>query len=214
MHFQPGLTEDCINHSWYQVNLNLDSLASVRRMTIVGGDFNQRPDKWGELPTNGLETDPNCWYRRASTAHLNQSLVAAQDCGANPTYDRYYDVVWAYPGSGGGTNPTATSFCEQFTYVNDVDLLGSPPDPNDATNSCTDANLNGVLDKGRIDYLWTSYEGSTGSAWKPPHPVISGLIEFASADLGLSLDAGTLASSYADHRAVQAVLTWPAAMLP
>jgi endonuclease/exonuclease/phosphatase family metal-dependent hydrolase len=215
VHFRTNMDDSCLNHTWFQANSNIESAFPIRRMTILGGDVNRKPDRHRvagvETAASGLETDPNCWYRRASAAHLNDSLLDGA-CGT-AAYDRYYDTVWTYPGSGGGTNPTATSFCEQFTFNNAVDLLGSGPDTNDVSNSCTDvAPIDDALDKSRIDYVWISYERADGSAWTPPATAVAPHIAFASADFGLSLDVGDLAESYSDHRAVQTLLTWPAVM--
>ena len=214
IHFRTDGSNACLNDAWDRANNALDSLTSIRRMTIMGGDVNRRPDTRAETIAEGLETDPFCWYRRVSAAHGN-NLVTGENCLAegNFTKDRYYDTVWTHTGSGGGTNPTATSFCQQFTRVNVFDLPQT--DTNGVANSCTDLNLNNELDKSRIDYIWVSYEKANGVPWTPPTPAVAAHIPFASADLGISLEpTDDVAKRYADHRAVQSLLTWPATMAP
>ena len=218
VHYVPSsMTTECTNHSLFNTNAKLDAVAPVRRMTILAGDFNQRPDKRAEEAVNGLEADPECWYRRASAAHAT-NIVTQEGCGS-PAHDRYYDTVWLYPGSGGGTNPTATSFCEQYTYDNVLAPLSA--DLDQATNSCTDLVENGSgdpslegngLDKARIDYIWTSYERADGLVWNVPAPTVAAFVQYASADLGMSFSADSAGTRYSDHRATEAVLTWPSAM--
>lgn len=214
LHLLTTIGEACIYDHLNRANNQIEAAFPQRWMTVLAGDLNRRPDFRGNLPTNGLETDPNCWYRKITPAQDNVSLVSGENCGTGGI-KRYYDTVWLYPGSGGGTNPTATSFCEQFTFNNDLAL--GDVDIRDATNSCTDLVTNSQepepgqdgMDKSRIDYIWTSYEYANGTVWKPPAAVIAPFIEYASADLGQSLDAANLAEFYADHRAVQALVAWP-----
>lgn len=214
VHWAVGLSNNCLVEVNNKANDQIETQWNQRWMTVLAGDFNERPDARGELPTNGLETDPNCWYRKMTPAQDNVSPISGDNCGGSG-YDRYYDTVWVHPGSGGGTNPTATSFCEQYTFNNDLAM--QDVDLRDATNSCTDLvrnndpNTVGMdgLDKGRIDYIWTSYEDANGTAWRPPAAAIAPFVTYASADLGQSLDAANLATFYADHRAVQALLAWP-----
>lgn len=208
----------CVQHSLFQANQNLDNLASVRRMTIIGGDFNERVDNdlivgGYESPSNGLEADPDCWYEKFSAAHQDLPVLP---CGTG-SQDRYYDTVWIYPLGGGTTNPMITSACHQYTHSRILQPVA--PELKGATNSCTDlvnnasgdAGPDGKLDKGRIDFIWTSYENTAGAAWKPPAAAIVPFVSYASADLGLSLDADvdSIGRSYSDHRAVNSLLEWP-----
>ncbi len=212
VHFPPGMSTSCLDQNLATVHSKVGALQSVRRMTLIAGDLNQRPDKHGELPSNGLEADPDCWYRRFSAPHDSNSL-ASGNC-VNTLHKKYTDVVWAFPGGGGFNNPTPTSFCEQFTYSNDV---GVPIDANDVSNACTDvvggglagnAGPNGVLDQGRIDYIWAGWMTPDGLTLKPSAPQAAALIEYASADLGLSFRDLQTATSYSDHRAVQATVRY------
>ena len=212
IHLRTNRDDACLEHSWGVANSALDALAPVRRMTIIGGDVNRRPDTSADEISNGLETTPDCWYQRISVAHSDVPL-SDKTCGPTLARDRYYDAVWLYPGSGGGTNPTSPAFCEQFTR--ESSFLQPPASTNGLANSCTRFNNPAVLDRSRIDYLWLSYEDAAGVAWKPPARAIAGHIAFASADLGISLDpSDDPAQRYADHRAVQGLFTWPAAMPP
>lgn len=216
LHMPYNAGPNCVRTSSNTADSKLESLRSSRPMSIIGVDFNQRPDKHGENPENGLEADPDCWYRTFSAAHTDSdSSGTCTGVGAN----RYYDTAWLWPGSGGGTNPTASSFCEQYTSFSDTQL--NDPTFSDGTNSCTDlvGDINqttpdpdgdGKLDKQRIDYLWVGYENASGNAWTPPSQVVSGFVADAGADLGLDLASQ---SSYSDHRAVRALLTWPPATL-
>lgn len=210
VHTDFGAGPACVQQSLATADSRLESLRPSRPMTLIGGDFNQRPDKDGELATNGLETDPDCWYRTLSAAHGDSELLGVP-CGSGP--NRYYDTAWLWPGSGGGANPAATSFCQQYTSFTDTQLIG--PTLSDATNSCTDLvgspnstvpGPDGKLDKQRIDFLWVGFENASGNAWTPPAQVVQPLIADAGADLGLDL---TSVSSYSDHRAVKAIVTWP-----
>lgn len=213
VHLPVNASEACVTHATFQINQNIETLASTRRMTIVGGDFNVRPDEDADLPTNGLETDPDCWYRKFSQGH--EDLLIGCGTGAQ---DRYYDTVWVHPDSGGTVNPMIPSACQQFTSSRVLQPVA--PELKGATNSCTDlvnngsgaAGQDGKLDKNRIDFIWTSYENPSGTAWRPPAQAIVPFVAYASADLGLSLDAGSLGTSYSDRRAVNSLLVWPPAM--
>lgn len=224
IHIDPGVDPFCISKNLKKTDQELEALLPNRPMTIVAGDLNQRPDISGvpgigpfvtpieESAAQGLETDPDCWYRVFSEAHGNAPTTEPLDgngCGGywSSTTDGYYDAVWSYAGSGGGTNPTSTSFCQQFTFNREG---GVPVTAHDTWNSCTDANLNGVLDRGRIDYIWVRYEDGSGNKVSHPTPVVASLIEYASADL--QVDPLSL-TAYSDHRAVQALLRWDSPLL-
>lgn len=199
IHPTPKLDQNCLNENLRRADERMDNMAPIRRMTILGGDINRRPDTSGETALNGLEATPDCWYQSLSVVHTSA-------CGGHAR-DRYYDAVWIYPGSGGGTNPTATSFCEQFTFNNEWNLGNT--NNAELQNSCTDLGNNGLLDNERIDFIWTSYEDANGSPWKPGKEQVAPLITLAGTDVGLSLRPDTqeaLRHHYADHRAVQALL--------
>lgn len=210
VHFNNQLTKTCLRDALTETHQKINSSASNwRDVTIIAGDFNQRPDKAGVTPeptTEGLETDPDCWYRNFSAAHAQQRMPNSTYCGGIHA-DYFYDTVWLHPLSGGLTNPTATSFCQQFTRTDDYDPV--PPDEDDLGNSCTDLNGgtgNGYLDRSRIDYIWVGWDSAPGQRWTPPAAVAAGFIEYASADTGLDLDSVT---RYSDHRAVQALMMYP-----
>ncbi len=203
-------SEACISGTLLTANQKMDDQFARRDVTLIGGDLNRRPDKRGELPTNGTETDPNCWYRGFSAAHDNISVLTGGSCSS--VSDRYYDAVWLDPSGGGAANPASGGICGQFTRKF---FHLDAPDASDASSSCTDLFRNGPsgapgpdsrLDKARIDYLWVGWETTAGTAWRPPPAQAAALVENASADLGLDL---TSLNAYSDHRAVQALLTYP-----
>lgn len=216
VHFEGGISHDCVRQNLNLADNQLDALRAIRGMTIMGGDLNERPDSHANLPVNGLEQDPMCWYRLFSALHEDKS--GGSTCvgiGKNA----YYDAVWLYPGSGGGSNPAAPAFCDQWTRANfapplphrnpngDV-VLGRHP-----SNSCTSFydvySMPGVpeqLDHSRIDYIWIRWEDSSGNLYTPNQAVASGFVNFAGADLGLD---PVTQEAYSDHRGVQALLTWP-----
>ena len=132
-HMDFGAGPSCVQQSLSTTDSNLEAMLPARPMSLVGVDFNQRPDKDGELPSNGLEADPECWYRTFSAAHADAEVLGGTCSGGA---NRYYDTAWLWSGSGGGTNPTATYFCEQYTSFSDIQLIS--PTLSDGTNSCTD----------------------------------------------------------------------------
>lgn len=180
-------------------------------MTLIGGDFNQRPDKHGETAANGLETDPDCWYREFSHGHGSTTL-AGETCESNTSvYNTHYDTAWLH--AGGATNPAVAEFCQQFTRLEE--FAATSPDLHDAANSCTDIvdgpgnpGSDGKLDKNRIDYIWVSWENSSGSAYRPGSAVAATHVPYASADLGIDPSPLNL-ESYSDHRGVEALIGWP-----
>ena len=209
----------CLATAMSSIDAWLDNTFPVRDMVIFAGDVNERPQREntnllpsGEPATNGLETDPLCWYRGFSTPHPNFRLASpTQQCSSSYTNsDTYYDAVWLHAGSGGGTNPTATSFCQQFTHIEDIDLYGGPT-LSDAANSCTNIEGNSALDRSRIDYIWVNWQRpggyGSGSDWLPAQPLAASFVEYASADTGIDLTDSL--RDYSDHRAVQALITWP-----
>lgn len=205
VHYPPPLSESCLRSALGKTDVELETLQPVKPLSIIGGDLNQRPDKDGELPTNGLEADPDCWYRQWSSPHANTSPLGSSCTGF--ISDKYVDAVWAYPGLGGHLNPALPAFCNQYTYRNDV---GLPLTTDDTTNSCTDVDGNaGVLDQGRIDYIWIGWETSLGNTVKPTDTGSLSTVAYASADLGMSLDDLTNPTMYSDHRAVEALVRYP-----
>ncbi len=234
VHLARGLGQNgsCLQKNLNLLNSKLENLHDKRDLTVIAGDFNRKPDTTldlagNESPTNGLEPDPECWYRGFSYPHLDQTVDSPQDptdpndqkCSGG--VNRYYDAVWMHPGSGGGTNPTATSFCEQWTHASDLlDTFPERAGRNSCTDTPKDTNDDGVpdqlpdgkLDNGRIDYIWAGWEND-GTPYLPPQPVAAGYISYASADLGIDLDSPDL-RLYSDHRAVQALLAWPPITTP
>lgn len=178
------------------INNGLEGLASKRHISLIMGDFNTRPDHDGETVLHGLETAPDCWYTGFSALHTGCSVAG----------DRYYDSVWLKPQGGAGVNPAATSLCQQYTRVFPIDTNIAP---HDAGNSCTDLDMDGQLDRNRIDYIWPSWEYETGQPYRPNLATAQLMIEYASADTGMSL---TAPDRYSDHRAVEAIVAWPPAV--
>ena len=203
LHFQPGLGGGCLASALAEAHQKVSSLTGSRDITVMAGDVNQSPDL--DSPTalaDGLETDPDCWYRKQSAAHLDQTVLGSS-CSSTAGSNVYYDAVWLAPESGGGTNPTATSFCQQYTFSTTPTLTS--PDTEDAESSCTDLNLDDLPDKKRIDQIWLGWN-PTGSAWTPPSGVAASYVQYASADTGLNLKS---LNRYSDHRAVQALISYP-----
>ncbi|MDQ4143800.1 MAG: hypothetical protein M3198_08695 [Actinomycetota bacterium] len=192
-----------------KANTNLESLQPDRHTTIIGGDFNKRPDLHHEGTQNGLEADPDCWYRgfSAAAAHPNGPCPARSDA--------YYDTVWLK--EGGATTPAAPAICSQYTrkYFSLGKLTGEDNlAGEDLSTSCTDiygekVGPDGQLDKGRIDYLWVRWEDPSGDAWRPLEPQAAALIPSASADVGFDVTTG---QAYSDHRAVSATILPPNAL--
>lgn len=189
---------------------------------IAGGDLNARPDKTCavgscETPAEGLETDPDCWYRKFSGGHVNSTPLGVPNCGFSPsTVDRFYDTVWL--SAGGGSNPAPLSFCEQFTRLGAFNA--ADPQVHNAANSCTDIvqaaagppdPLEGDLDKNRIDYIWAGWDTSCGGPEVPPTALAASRVALASADLGIDPVPNTSNPAlndfraYSDHRAVHSL---------
>lgn len=208
VHFPGDLSESCIGQNAKRANDHLETLRSHRDLSIIAGDFNQKPDKGPdsgpdpEPAHHGLEADPDCWYRGFSAAHPDFTLEdPLGTCTARS--NRYYDTVWLHPNGGGGTNPALPGICEQWTYAwFTQDKLEERVD----NTSCTNLNDDFKLDNARIDYIWVSWETADGQALTPPLSTATPLVDFASVDIGVGTDTLT---SYSDHRAVQALLKWP-----
>lgn len=208
-----GASKTCLGDALRYSDARMEELAPNRPVTIIGGDFNERPDKHGETPLQGLEEDPDCWYRSFSGFH-DTATLAGEPC---PSRLNYYDAVWVSPLGGAGQNPGPNSLCQQFTKVYNLDPLD---DNVEAGNSCTDINegenpsnacatnavTDCVLDRSRIDYIWVRWEDSLGRGRIIPMESVRTRLPMASADLGLDL---TSADRYSDHRAVFALMNYP-----
>lgn len=229
VHFEGGDSQNCLRANTVRTDEELEGLEDHRDLTIIGGDFNERPvttsiDPIQPVRSAGLEIDPDCWYREFSAAHLD---IRIGDPGTTliepcPTtqINRYYDTVWVYPGSGGGTNPAAPTMCEQWTFADDN--LRSVGQRSGGT-ACTKYDALELHGFGRIDFIWVGWETSSGDPFLPPVNVATGFVDYASADLGFNpeqlvppptpdtADPEVIpGEAYSDHRAVQALLTWPA----
>ncbi|HEV2755171.1 MAG TPA: hypothetical protein VG318_05270 [Actinomycetota bacterium] len=213
LHLDPGLGSPCLSSALHETHVKISGIYFGSDLYVVGGDFNQNPDlDSATAAANGLEADPDCWYRRFSAAHANTTTVSQTSCGSTQS-DQYYDSTWLYPLSGGGTNPTATSFCQQYTYSTTLSL--GTPDAEDVENSCTDENLDGNPDKKRIDQIWLRWgtsQNPLGGATPIPVTIAASHLLYASADTGLRLNSSL--SRYSDHRAVQALVQYPALSAP
>lgn len=193
VHFPKG-SENCLATNLGLADSTLENLQANRHVTLIGGDFNEAPDTSGETVLEGLEADPDCWYRKMSGAH-GETVPCSR-----PSWGNYLDTVWASPNAGGLTNPTSPLFCSQYTYSNDVILESGE------STSCTNLDGNERLDKSRIDYVWARWERSGVTS------ISSSYVTFASADLGLSPD--TSPQAYSDHRAIETRVTYGPATSP
>lgn len=199
----------CVYRNVARTDGRLESLSPVRRLSIVGGDFNLRPDdaplsndsyttSSPEPDSHGREADPDCWYRWFSAVHDNTVDADGSYCdrGVDPAADTYYDTVWA---EQAGANPS-DALCDQWTHTRQQATNG---------NACTDVSgpdgtADGLLDRNRIDYVWVRWEDPEGN----PRPFDAA--QAGDAVLSASVDPVSVndTNRYSDHRAVQATIRW------
>lgn len=205
VHFPVGRTRACINENAALLDRRLEDLRGRRGLTVVGGDFNQLPQLESPSPGDelsaGTQSDPECWYRSLSllTVSDRERCPAARRSSARHYgrgLDRYLDAVQAdHQGPAPGT--TSIDICEEWTR--------SRAFASDGT-SCTDVSgrrdrPDGLMDRGRIDYLWARWELRKGKARSFTSQEAADLVRRAGADK-------VPPPRYSDHRAVKATISW------
>ena len=180
----------CIDEDLAEADRRLEAMEAngeFRDLTIIGGDFNQRPDL-GDEEASGQEANPSCWYRWLSAAHPNTCLDPYGGYGL--LLDNYYDSVWV---EQAGTNPS-DALCTEWTHAREHATSGT---------ACTDENRNGYRDRSRIDYLWFRWETAFG-----PRTFSSeedqDMFDIATNDNWTVDDPWR----YSDHRSVNALVRW------
>jgi len=121
-----GAKDDyCIDKNVIRTESSIDRKWSSRPLTIVGGDFNQRPDgKTGSTKESWrAEEDPDCWYQL-----LSERVPETGGCTKTPV-DGYYDAVRE-------KNP---DICPHWSHSQ----REIPDDPDSCSNS-----------RRRIDFIW------------------------------------------------------------
>ena len=205
VHFPVPDTRRCINENAAVTDRKLEELRPTRRLTILGGDFNQVPQRdrpvTGDELAAGTQVDPNCWYRSLSllTTRDRRECPAGQPASPahyRPRTDHYVDAVHAdHQGSTPGT--ASSAICEEWTHARAGARDGT---------SCTDVSgrgdgPDGRMDRGRIDYLWARWElgGGRPRSFEPTQA--DELVHGAQADK-------VQPPRYSDHRAVRALISW------
>ncbi len=184
VHFEAGASTGCLGKNLARANSTIEGMWSVRPITVLAGDFNERPEPADDNPDTGnrewrIEDSPWCWWR---------DFNADDNCSAPAGW--YYDTVrgknWA--------PDTPGDICSEWTREN------SYRSSNEQADQCES-------DKVRIDYIWARWENSSGAP-----QTTGGRIEGATADRGYWNDPNTADSEdaqhhrYSDHRAVRTVL--------
>ena len=205
VHFPVGGTRRCIDENVARTNTRLEDLRSVRRLTILGGDFNQVPQSEratsGDELAAGTQVDPECWYRSLSLLTTRDREECPADRRVSSRHyrsgtDAYLDAVQAdHQGPTRGT--TSSEICDEWTR--------SRAYPGGGT-SCTDVSgpggrPDGLMDRGRIDYLWARWELGSGDARSFAPGEADALVRGAAADK-------VPPPRYSDHRAVRALVSW------
>ena len=204
VHFPVGGTRRCINENVDRMDRALEALRGHRRLTIVGGDFNQTPQidrpTTGDEFVAGTQVDPECWYRSLSmttTGDRGQCTGRARSTFGHyrSRSDDYVDVVQVR-NRGPAPGSTAPSICDEWTRSKSFATRGT---------SCTDVSgragePDGHVDRGRIDYLWARWELGDGDPRSFSDEEAGEIIGPAAADKP--------SARYSDHRAVRAVVSW------
>jgi hypothetical protein len=184
VHFEAGASTSCLGDNLKRANSRIEYHWAVRPLTVLAGDFNERPEPPDDNPDTGnrewrIEDSPWCWWR---------DFNAEENC--SPPSGWYYDAVRARNWSP--SNPG--DICSEWTREN------SYRSSNEQADQCES-------DKARIDYIWARWEDSNGS----PETTL-GRIEGATADRGWWNKPGSSDEydaqhrRYSDHRAVRAVI--------
>ena len=204
VHFPVGGTRRCINENASVLHRVLERARSTRRLTIVGGDFNQLPQRDGPASGDelaaGTQVDPDCWYRSLSMLTARDRQACARESRSfaayHPRSDTYVDAVHAaHQGTASGTGSPA--ICDEWTHSRAFASEGT---------SCTDVSgsddrPDGLSDRGRIDYVWARWELGDGRARSFTSDEAADLVGRAGADK-------VRPPRYSDHRAVRALLYW------
>jgi hypothetical protein len=182
------------------LNRKLERSWHRRRLTIVGGDFNNVPDRrkksgGRDVIAAGTEADPECWYRTFTRFRSNRLSTKRTEGNRDCTDDRfftrgadsYYDTVWL---AARRNRPRA--ICRAWTYNRRLRATRG--------NSCTDTNSDGLRDRERIDYIWVRWENRRGKPQSPSRSQASALVGKADADR-VCVDNDCRNTRYSDHRA-------------
>jgi hypothetical protein len=195
----------CINENVVLMDRVFERLRATRRLTIVGGDLNQTPAREettsGDEARAGTQVDPACWYRSLSmlTIEDNANCTTRHEHRLSyydPQIDHYIDTVHAkHQGAQPGT--TKPTICDEWTHSR----FGTEDGSGCTDLSGPDQSPDGLMDHGRIDYIWARWETPVGRARSFEPDEASGLVTAAQADK----PTGPM---YADHRAVKALIKW------
>ena len=195
----------CINENVSQIDRNLERLRGLRPLTIVGGDFNQMPQResgtTGDEQLVGTQSDPSCWYRSFNMLSVDDlSNCAGKKWYSSERYsgtsDHYLDAVHVqHLGPAPGTSHL--SICDEWTHNRKYATRGT---------ACTDVSgkdnaPDGLTDRGRIDYIWARWKRPSGNALPIDRSNAPSLITEAATD-------NPSPPRYADHRAVRALVEW------
>jgi hypothetical protein len=175
----------CVGPSLKDMNDRLEGsdVWRDRPLTIVAGDFNEKPDQ-----ANRNEEDPACWYRSFAAHHSEDCTIDSGDEYSFP----YFDLVWAK------NSDSTEAICNHWTFGHNPLKQENDPD-------CS-------LSAGRIDYLWSRYEASDGTAITFDDPAAAK--EYAHSQTSRSwtdrgyADTGSTNVRYSDHRALFATVFW------
>lgn len=205
VHFNVEVARKCINENIALMDRVLEGLKPTRRLTIAAGDFNQTPAReeptTGDEATTGTQTDPACWYRTLAMLTTGDGTRCSTHrphrlTHYDPRRDYYVDTVHAvHQGARPGT--TMSSICDEWTHSRSWAGQGS---------GCTDLSgreqrPDGLMDRGRIDYIWARWESPSGRPRTFQPDEAASLVSAAAADK----PEGPM---YADHRAVRALIKW------
>jgi hypothetical protein len=182
------------------LNRKLERSWHRRGLSIVGGDFNNAPDKrkrsgGRDVIAAGAEADPECWYRTLSQLRRNRLKTRRDDGNRDCTDDRffarpvdsYYDAVWLAARRQG-----PRVICRAWTYNRKLQARRG--------TSCTDTNGDGLRDRARIDYIWVRWENQRGRPRSLSRSQASARIRNAAADRAC-VDNDCRDTRYSDHRA-------------
>jgi hypothetical protein len=200
VHFEVGASRGCIVQNLQRANRQIENHPGwgTRPLTVIGGDFNEVPEKKdADQGQEGGHPAPNFWRREDQpSCWWKDFFGAGNGCGID-FGGNYFDTVrlknWSEAEPG--------DICSEWTHGN------SDRNSNDAADRCDSP-------KGRIDYIWARWEGSDGNPQTP-----DGRVEGSSADRGYwdepnNADTGPASGAdvhahrYSDHRAVRTVFSF------
>lgn len=203
VHWGSKVSPNCVWRNIKRMENKIDTKWDRRRMTVVGGDFNERPDaeETGDTIAEWrMEQDPECWYRTLAES------VSRQDCSKsfnNAQQGHYYDTVWedqyGEDDDAGGSGDGIYDICQQWTTFNAKD------------GETCDQGAGGDEDRARqrIDYIWVRYENGDGSvAATYTDEELESFIPLARTDRGYKDGYSADLDRYSNHRGINAVLKW------